>query len=103
MYEFKLPLQTVYINPNRKLKIFINDIGNYAINYTIFYYNNEISKTRYTTEARQVINTRRIIIEEILRQSFKDGIDLKTPILHTNTTQDEQYRAKSLKEITEEL
>jgi hypothetical protein len=76
--------RTVYINTDRDVKIFIDDIGDFAIHYNVFYYNNEVQKTKYTAEARQIINTRRVFIEEILKQSFRTKIDLKTPIIIEN-------------------
>lgn len=81
LYENIIP-RYIFIDEKKDIEIFIVDIYDYKIKYNIYFYNNELTNTYYTSEARRVLNSKHIFREEIIRKAFNSGVDLRVPFLN---------------------
>lgn len=64
----------IFVDANLPLEIAVVDAGDYAVEWSIFY---------YTKEVKSLIRTRHMMRETVLVTSKQCGISLATPVLHT--------------------
>ena len=57
----------------RPIEVVIDDTGDHAVKWTMFF---------YTKEIKQILKTRQLFREEILNLSIAEGISLATPLTH---------------------
>jgi hypothetical protein len=73
IYELAVQDSEIPIEDNHALEIRIQDTGDYAVEWAIYY---------YTTKVRYVIKTRQLFKELALKESIRSGISLSTPDLY---------------------
>lgn len=67
-----------YYESQHPIEIFINETGDHAIQWVLFF---------YTKEIKQLLKIRQIFREVILNQAITNGISLATPLTHAITTE----------------
>ena len=72
-YELAIVDSNITIEDNHALEIRVQDTGDYAVEWAVFY---------YTKQVRYVIKTRQLFKELVLKESLRSGISLSTPDLY---------------------
>ena len=73
VYELAVKDSDITIEDNHALEIRIQDTGDYAVEWAVYY---------YTKQVRYVIKTRQLFKELTLKESLRSGISLATPDLY---------------------
>lgn len=73
VYELAVLDSNITIEDNHALEIRVQDTGDYAVEWAVFY---------YTKQVRYVIRTRQLFKELVLKESLRSGISLSTPDLY---------------------
>ncbi|HCS29344.1 MAG TPA: hypothetical protein DIW43_17940, partial [Spongiibacteraceae bacterium] len=82
------------INNNCELEWALTSAGDYALQYSLWYYLEALPNTKVTRNIRQhLLGTRYMINQLVFEQSLIDGVDLSTPLL---ITQSEKPARKAL-------
>ena len=72
----------IHVNQNQSFELLLHDAGDFALEYHLFFYLEQLPKTKVTKSIRQVlIRTPKLINEKVLLSSYKHGIDLSTPMI----------------------
>ena len=75
--------ENILVNNNVPFSWYVNETGDYAIEFTLTYHLESLPETRSTKRIRAyLLATPRFINELSLRSSYKYGVDLSTPIIH---------------------
>lgn len=82
------------INNNCELEWALTSAGDYALQYSLWYYLEALPNTKVTRNIRQHLLTTKFMINQLVfEQSLVDGVDLSTPLL---VTQAEKPARKAL-------
>jgi small-conductance mechanosensitive channel len=77
-YELAVVDSDITIEDNHALEIRVQETGDYAVEWAVFY---------YTKQVRYVIKTRQLFKELVLKESLRSGISLSTPDLYQRVTE----------------
>lgn len=72
----------LHLNPHMAFELFLHEAGDYALEYHLFFYLEQLPKTKVTKSIRSLlIKTPKLLNEKILMASYNYDIDLSTPIM----------------------
>lgn len=75
--------ENVLVNANVPFTWYIQETGDYAVEFMLTYHLSSLPETRSTKKIRAyLLATPRLINEIALRASYKYGVDLSTPLVH---------------------
>ena len=83
--------ETLAINKSRPFEWFLTQTGDYALEFTLYYFLTQLPITHIIEKVRQhVIGTRNAINMLVYRHSILSGVDLATPLIisHANSPPD---------------
>lgn len=73
--------QHIHLN-NIPFELLLHEAGDYALEYHLFFYLEQLPKTKVTKSIRTIlIKTPKLVNEKVLKASYTYGIDLSTPLI----------------------
>ena len=72
----------IHINENIPFELLLNDTGDYALEYQLCFYLEQLPKTKVTKNVRSIlVKTPKLINELVLMNSYNYDVDLSTPLV----------------------
>ena len=81
--QISIEKEDIKINEKVAFEWYLNETGDYALRYDLYFYLESLPNTKVTRTVRSfLLKTPNLINEEIYNASVKYDIDLSTPLLH---------------------
>ena len=72
----------IHLNDNIPFELLLHETGDYALEYHLFFYLEQLPKTKVTKSIRStLIKTPKLVNEHVLMASYSYGIELSTPLI----------------------
>lgn len=74
--------ENILLNEGIPFELLLDEAGDYALEYHLFFYLDQLPKTKVTRSIRHaLIKTPKLVNEKVLLSSYKHGINLSTPMI----------------------